>query len=82
MDHSSRPDLISVSSREPPTARRSAIAASVMRRRRTGRPAHPEITMHAFPLEGYLSLIERDDWAGVAALMSRSAGNWSKQEPS
>jgi aspartate racemase len=30
--------------------------------------------MHTFPLEWYLSLIERDDWAGVAALMSRSAG--------
>jgi aspartate racemase len=41
---------------------------------RTGRPAQPEITMHTFPLEWYLSLIERDDWAGVAALMSRSAG--------
>jgi aspartate racemase len=30
--------------------------------------------MHTFPLEWYLNLIERDDWAGVAALMSRSAG--------
>ncbi|HEU4502075.1 MAG TPA: aspartate/glutamate racemase family protein, partial [Nitrospira sp.] len=41
---------------------------------RTGRRAQPEITMHTFPLEWYLNLIERDDWAGVAALMSRSAG--------
>ena len=41
---------------------------------RTGRPTQPEITMHTFPLEWYLNLIERDDWAGVAALMSRSAG--------
>ena len=41
---------------------------------RTGRGAQPEITMHTFPLEWYLNLIERDDWAGVAALMSRSAG--------
>jgi aspartate racemase len=30
--------------------------------------------MHTFPLEWYLHLIERDDWVGVAALMSRSAG--------
>ena len=41
---------------------------------RTGLPAQPEITMHTFPLEWYLHLIERDDWVGVAALMSRSAG--------
>ncbi len=39
----------------------------------TGRRAHPEITMHTFPVEWYLDLIERDDWDGVAALMSRSA---------
>jgi aspartate racemase len=39
----------------------------------TGRHAHPEITMHTFPLDWYLDLIERNDWAGVAALMSRSA---------
>jgi aspartate racemase len=35
--------------------------------------AHPEITLHTFPLHDYLTLIEREDWAGVAALMSRSA---------
>ena len=35
--------------------------------------AHPEITMHTFPLNTYLARIERDDWSGVAALMSRSA---------
>jgi aspartate racemase len=35
--------------------------------------AHPEITMHTFPLALYLDLIERDDWTGVATLMSRSA---------
>ena len=35
-----------------------------------GRHAHPEITMHTFPLALYLDLI---DWAGVATLMSRSA---------
>lgn len=38
-----------------------------------GRRAHPEITMHALPLEAYLASIDADDWAGVAALMSRSA---------
>jgi aspartate racemase len=35
--------------------------------------AQPEITMHALPLEGYLGAIDAGDWAGVAALMSRSA---------
>ena len=38
-----------------------------------GRHAHPEITMHALPLRAYLASIDADDWAGVAALMSRSA---------
>ena len=38
-----------------------------------GRHVHPEITMHTLPLALYLDLIERDDWAGVAALMSQSA---------
>jgi aspartate racemase len=38
-----------------------------------GRHARPEITIHTFPLALYLDLIERDDWAGVATLMSRSA---------
>jgi aspartate racemase len=38
-----------------------------------GRHVHPEITMHTLPLHLYLELIEQDDWAGVAALMSRSA---------
>ena len=41
--------------------------------RLTGRHAHPEITMHALPLEVYLASIDAEDWAGVAALMSRSA---------
>ena len=39
----------------------------------TGRHAHPEITMHALPLETYLNSIDAEDWVGVAALMSRSA---------
>ena len=38
-----------------------------------GRHAYPEITMHALPLEAYLASIDADDWASVAALMSRSA---------
>jgi len=38
-----------------------------------GRHVHPEITMHTLPLALYLDLIERNDWAGVATLMSRSA---------
>ena len=41
--------------------------------RLTGRHAHPEITMHALPLEIYLASIDAEDWVGVAALMSRSA---------
>jgi len=41
--------------------------------RLTGRHAHPEITMHALPLEAYLNSIDAEDWIGVAALMSRSA---------
>ena len=41
--------------------------------RLTGRHAHPEITMHALPLEAYLARIDAGDWVGVAALMSRSA---------
>ena len=38
-----------------------------------GRHAHPEITLHALPLEAYLACIDKGDWSGVAALMSRSA---------
>ena len=37
-----------------------------------GRQTHPEVTMHTFPLHAYLDLIDRDDWEGVARLMSRS----------
>jgi aspartate racemase len=40
----------------------------------TGRRyAHPEITLHSFPLHWYLDAIDRGDWEGVAALMSQSA---------
>ena len=41
--------------------------------RRTVGQAYPEITMHALPLEAYLASIDAGDWAGVAALISRSA---------
>jgi aspartate racemase len=34
---------------------------------------HPEITMHSLPLRFYLEAIDRDDWVGVARLLSRSA---------
>ncbi|MBX3328103.1 MAG: amino acid racemase [Nitrospira sp.] len=37
------------------------------------RYAHPEVTLHSFSLHRYLDTIDRDDWAGVAALMSQSA---------
>lgn len=37
------------------------------------RHAHPEISLHSFPLHWYLDAIEREDWEGVAALMSQSA---------
>lgn len=34
---------------------------------------HPEITIHTFSLRSYLDLIDRNNWTGVAALMSQSA---------
>ncbi len=37
------------------------------------RHAHPEVSLHSFPLHWYLDAIDRDDWAAVAALMSQSA---------
>src|SRR5262245_353816 len=37
------------------------------------RPGHHEITLHSVPLHFYLDAIDRDDWAGVATLMSESA---------
>jgi len=38
-----------------------------------GAHAHPEMTLHTFSLHAYLDLIDRHDWDGIAALMSRSA---------
>lgn len=38
-----------------------------------GEHNHPEVSMHTYPLAEYMKHIERDDWDGVAYLMSRSA---------
>ena len=38
-----------------------------------GAHQHPEITVHQLPLKHYLACIDAGDWAGVAALMNRSA---------
>ena len=38
-----------------------------------GPQRHPEITLHALPLEEYITRIERDDWQGVGELMLASA---------
>ena len=38
-----------------------------------GRHAHPEVTMHTYPLSDYMRHIEADDWDGVAELMISSA---------
>jgi aspartate racemase len=37
-----------------------------------GAHAHPEVTMHTYPLSEYMRLIYRDDWQGVADLMVSS----------
>ena len=37
-----------------------------------GAHAHPEVTMHTFPLSEYMTFIRDDDWNSVAALMSES----------
>jgi aspartate racemase len=38
-----------------------------------GRYAHPEITMHTYPLSEYMKYIETGDWEGVARIMVNSA---------
>jgi aspartate racemase len=43
-----------------------------------GRHAHPEVTMHTFPLSEYMRCIEVGDWKGVADLMISSAANVAK----
>ncbi len=37
-----------------------------------GSYAHPEVTMHTFPLSEYMRYIEAGDWEGVASLMLSS----------
>jgi aspartate racemase len=43
-----------------------------------GRHAHPEVTMHTYPLSQYMQHIEVDDWNGVADLMLSSARKLAK----
>lgn len=38
-----------------------------------GKYAHPEVTMHTFPLSEYMRYIKAGDWEGVASLMLSSA---------
>jgi aspartate racemase len=38
-----------------------------------GRYAHPEVTIHTFPLSEYMRYIKAGDWEGVASLMLSSA---------
>jgi aspartate racemase len=38
-----------------------------------GAHAHPEVSMHTHSLADYVACLERDDWAGVGALMLDSA---------
>ncbi|MFN8655150.1 MAG: hypothetical protein U0105_02325 [Candidatus Obscuribacterales bacterium] len=37
-----------------------------------GAHAHPEVTMHTYPLSEYMRSIYADDWSGVADLMVSS----------
>lgn len=43
-----------------------------------GKHAHPEITMHNYPLRDYMRYIEVGDWKGVAELMISSANKVMK----
>ncbi len=43
-----------------------------------GRHAHPEVTMHTFPLSEYMRYIEKGDWEGVADLMLSSVSKLAK----
>jgi aspartate racemase len=38
-----------------------------------GRHAHPEVSLHSYPLSDYMQFISRGDWEGVAGLMLSSA---------
>ncbi|MFH1862964.1 MAG: amino acid racemase [bacterium] len=46
--------------------------------KRLGKYAHPEVSMHTFPLSEYMSFIRVGDWDGVAQLMLRSAQKVAK----
>ena len=39
-----------------------------------GRHAHPEVSMHTYPLADYMTHVQRGDWQAVAELMLASAG--------
>ncbi len=43
-----------------------------------GSYAHPEVTMHTYPLSKYMRYIEADDWEGVAGLMLSSVAKLAK----
>lgn len=43
-----------------------------------GRHAHPEVSMHTYPLSDYMRRIDASDWDGVAALMASSAEKLAK----
>jgi aspartate racemase len=43
-----------------------------------GPHAHPEVSMHTYPLAEYMRYIERDDWPGVAELMLSSASKLAR----
>jgi aspartate racemase len=43
-----------------------------------GKHAHPEVTMHTFPLSEYMRYIELGDWEGVADLMLSSVSKLAK----
>jgi len=45
---------------------------------RMGKHAHPEITMHTYPLSEYMRYIDAGDWEGVARLMLSSAEKVAK----
>ncbi|MGD9116809.1 MAG: amino acid racemase [Dehalococcoidia bacterium] len=43
-----------------------------------GEYAHPEVSMHTFPLNRYMRYFESNDWQGVADLMLASAARLAK----
>ena len=40
--------------------------------------AHPEVTLHTFPLSEYMRSIEAEDWAAVGRLLLESAGKLAR----